>query len=86
MRVEIFYSAGCERCATDLEGLQAAARQVVSELVWREINVLEEIDYAVELGVLTLPAIAVDGELIFGALPSAGQLREALTQRAKRKA
>ncbi|OFZ97788.1 MAG: thioredoxin [Betaproteobacteria bacterium RIFCSPLOWO2_02_FULL_62_17] len=78
MKVEIFYSAGCTQCAGGLENLKTAARQAVDNLEWREINVLEEIDYAVELGVLTLPAIALDGELVFASLPSVRQFRDRL--------
>lgn len=81
MKVEIFYAAGYTRCAAGLENLKAAARQAVRHLEWREINVLEEIDYAVELGVLTLPAIAVDGELVFTSLPNVRQFRYCLVRR-----
>ena len=35
-------------------------------------------DYAVELGVMSSPAIAIDGKLIFSSLPSAAKLRAAL--------
>ena len=45
------------------------------------MNVLDSLDRAVELGVLTLPALAIDGELVFAALPTAPQLRQALLQR-----
>ncbi|OGT79966.1 MAG: thioredoxin [Gammaproteobacteria bacterium RIFCSPLOWO2_02_FULL_61_13] len=81
MKVEIFYSAGCTRCAAGLENLKAAAQQAVKQLEWREINVLEEIDYAVDLGVLTLPAIAVDGVLVFASLPNVRQFRDCLVRR-----
>ena len=47
------------------------------------MNVLEEIDYAVELGVITLPSIVVNGELVFTSMPTARQLREALIKRNK---
>ncbi len=35
-------------------------------------------DYAVKLGVLSTPAIAVDGELLFSSLPSEKKLRQTL--------
>jgi hypothetical protein len=37
--------------------------------------VLDELDYAVSLGVLTLPAMAVNGKLAFPLLPTPEQLR-----------
>jgi predicted thioredoxin/glutaredoxin len=48
---------------------------------WHELNVLENLDHAVDLGVLTLPAIVIDGELAFSSLPTPHQLRDALLRR-----
>ncbi len=82
MKVELFHSAGCSQCAAAQEGLKATAQQTNANIEWREINVLDELDYAVELGVLTLPAIAVDGKLLFSSLPTPQQLRDALIRAA----
>lgn len=81
MKVELFYSPGCAECEAAQAALKAAAHQAVTNIEWRELNVLEELDYAVELGVLSLPSIAVDGELVFTALPTPKQLHEALHRR-----
>jgi thioredoxin 1 len=81
MKLELFFAAGCASCDAAREGLKAAARQEVPDLVWRDVNVLDELDYAVELGVLTLPAVVIDGELVFARLPSPTELGEAIAQR-----
>lgn len=81
MKVELFHAPGCSRCAAAREDLKAAAQTAVTGLEWREINVLDEMDYAVDHGVLSLPAIVVDGELVFSSLPTPQQLRAALTHR-----
>lgn len=81
MKVELFHAPGCGRCAAAREDLKAAAQAAVTELEWREVNVLDEMDYAVDRGVLSLPAILVDGELVFSSLPTPQQLRVALTRR-----
>lgn len=81
MKVELIYTAGCEKCIAARDELKAAAGGVVHNLVWREVNVLEEFDYAVQLGVVTLPSIAIDGEIIFTFLPSGSQLRQEITRR-----
>jgi thioredoxin 1 len=47
------------------------------------VDVLKEIDYAVELGVLSLPAITIDKELVFSSLPTLAQLSQALQQRSR---
>lgn len=83
MKVEMFYTPGCSDCVAAHARLRTAAQEAVKNLVWRELNVLDELDYAVELGVLTLPSIAVDGKLIFTSMPTVAQLRTALIERSK---
>ena len=65
MKIELFYTPGCEKCAGAREDLKAAAEEVIPGVTWRELNALDELDYAVELGVATFPAIAIDGEVVF---------------------
>lgn len=81
MKVELFSSPGCGQCAEAGAALRGVAEHAVPTLEWREVNVLDELDYAVRLGVLTLPAIAIDGELVFTSLPGSTQLRDALLDR-----
>jgi glutaredoxin len=78
--VEVFSTPGCDKCAQSREALKAVA-QSLEAVRWREVNVLDELDYAVELGVLSPPAIAIDGELVFPTLPGAERLREELLRR-----
>lgn len=61
--------------------MKAAAQTAVTELEWRDVNVLDEMEYAVDRGVLSLPAIVIDGELVFSSLPTPQQLRAALNRR-----
>jgi hypothetical protein len=84
MKIELFSSPGCPHCAANQAKPRAAAEAAVSDLEWREVNPVEEIDHAVALGVLTLPSIAIDGELVFTSLPTEQQLRDALLKRAGR--
>ena len=83
MKVELFYTPGCEKCAGARDDLKAAAEQTIPGIVWCELNALDELDYAAELGVVNLPALAIDGELVFSSLPTSAQLRRALTKRMK---
>lgn len=81
-KVEIFSSPGCGKCGHAKDVLQKVVTEIGSgKIEWREVNVLDEMDYAVRLGVLSTPAIAVDGELVFASLPSARQLRRALERK-----
>lgn len=84
MKVELFYSPGCSECAAAQARLRATAEETVRDIDWREVSAVEELDHAVELGVLTLPSIVIDGELVFTSMPSLQQLRAALLERVGR--
>lgn len=79
IKVEVFSSPGCGKCAHAKGALKRVADEIgTGHIEWREVNVLDEMDYAVKLGVLSTPAIAIDGRLAFTALPSVKKLRETL--------
>lgn len=82
IKVEVFSSPGCSKCGQAKEVLRKLADEIGgSRVKWREVNVLEELDYAVSLGVLSTPAIAIDGDLTFTGLPSVPKLRSELNRR-----
>ena len=82
IKVELFSAPGCNRCAHARKKLQRVVEKIGSDrLEWRAVDVLDEIDYAVALGVLSTPAIAVDGKLVFTSLPSSTKLRRSLEDR-----
>jgi thioredoxin 1 len=81
MKVELFYSPGCSACADRQAELRSAAQEAINDVEWREINVLDSVDHAVELGIMTLPSIVIDGEVAFTSMPTVVQLRKALIER-----
>lgn len=83
MKVELIYTEGCEKCATARHELKAAAAAAVHDLVWREINALDEFDYAAQLGVVALLSMAIDGQVAFASLPSALELQQEMLRRTK---
>ncbi len=77
--IEFFTAKGCKRCA--------AARSTVLDLIdelgtqnftYREVDIVDEVDYAVELGVMGSSSIAIDGKLVFPSMPSRSKLRKTL--------
>lgn len=84
MKIEVFYAKGCGSCVAsrrDLkEGVLAAFPGAAA---WSEVDIVENIDYAVELGVLTVPAVAIDGALVFAKLPTVQQMVTELTARGR---
>ncbi len=82
IKVEVFSSPGCSKCSHAKAVLQKLAEEIGGNAIqWREVNILDELDYAVDLGVLSTPAIAINGDLVFGSLPSAVKLRAELEAR-----
>lgn len=81
MKVEVLRSGGCAKCQRELPGLRAAALTVDPGVDWRELDIVQAIDYAVALGVLRPPALAIDGELVFSALPTPRVLAAAMQAR-----
>lgn len=81
MRVEVLHAAGCSKCLRELGGLRTAASEADPTVDWKELDIVQVIDYAVELGVLKAPAVAIDGELVFTSLPTPDALAAAMRER-----
>ncbi len=82
IKVEVFSSPGCSKCGKAKYVLQDIAKDIGGDRInWREVNILDEIDYAVQLGVLSTPSIAINDVLIFTSLPSEKRLRRELLKR-----
>lgn len=82
LNVEVFSSPGCSKCGHAKEVLRKLAEELgAGKIQWREVNILDEMDHAIELGVLSTPSIAINNELIFVSLPSAKKLRTELEAR-----
>ncbi len=75
-KIEIFNTPGCTKCTQAKKHLVQLMDEYGSDVLQvTELNVLEHLDYAVKIGVLTTPAIAIDGKLCFTGLPSVKKLR-----------
>lgn len=79
--IDVFVLPGCERCLSGLGALEEVVRSFgAGTFSWEECNLLQNIDRAVQLGILSAPAIAVDGKLAFSSLPSPQQLHAELAK------
>ena len=82
INVEVFSSPGCSKCSHAKAILEKLVNDLgENKIQWREVNILDELDYAVELGVLSTPAIAINKELVFSSLPSPKKLQAELEKR-----
>lgn len=79
--VEFFFAGGCEKCVEAREDLRKAA-EATSLAEWTEIDIGNNPNRAVDAGVLTTPAVAINGELVFTSAPTPLALRSAIEARA----
>ncbi len=82
MKVEFFFAAGCRKCAASRDVLREAAASVPG-VQWSEVDIAKNPNRVVDAGVLSTPAIAIDGELVFKTAPSARELAGAISKRLK---
>ena len=79
--IEIFVSPVCQRCAHTVQLVQRTVEGLGSDAIrWRSVDVVEELDHAVGVGVLATPSIAIDGRLVFTSPPSEKTLRHVIDQ------
>lgn len=82
INVEVFSSPGCGKCGHAKDVLRSLVDEIGGDKInWKEVNILDDLDRSVELGVMSTPSIAIDGELVFSSLPSAKKLRAELEKR-----
>lgn len=84
IKLELFYSPYCPRCRKARNRLRSVVNSWPGscfELC--ELSVVDELERAVAVGVQQTPALAIDGELIVGPLPSLDLLQTLLRQRLK---
>ena len=77
LTVEFFFAGGCSKCAEARDALREAA-QAAARVEWKEIDIGQNPNRAVDLGVMSTPAVAINGKLVFKTMPSAPELRSAI--------
>ncbi|HEB96189.1 MAG TPA: glutaredoxin [Sedimenticola thiotaurini] len=81
MQIELFSSPGCGRCGETAALLEELVLDLDrADIHWRLVDVIEELDYAVALGVLATPAIAIGGRLVHTGAPGRRRLRELIEE------
>ena len=79
INIELISTFTCRRCEKAQKDVQAMIKAFNNDdILYSEVNVLKQLDYVVQLGVLKTPAIAINGKLIFSSVPSQNQFHKAL--------
>lgn len=81
--VEFFFAGGCSNCAKAREALREVAVSA-AQVEWKEVDIGRNPHRAVEAGVVSTPAVAIDGKLVFTSAPTASDLRCAIKASARR--
>jgi len=77
--VEVLESNFCPKCAVVKDRVEKVAREMGVEV--RLIDPIEEADRIVDLGILTSPAVIVNGKVKFaGVVPSEEKIRKAIEE------
>jgi len=82
LNIEIFSAPGCNKCSKAFQLTAAILKKLDDEsITLRQVNVVDELDYAVDLGIRATPGIAINGVLVFTAMPDTETLRKAIRSR-----
>jgi len=81
--VQILSTPGCAGC-DDVKRTVEAALAGHLGLRWEEIDLVEHPEVAERFGVMTVPAVAIGGELAFTGVPRQRKLAAALAARVRK--
>ncbi len=77
--IEIFSVPGCNKCGKAFQQVKAVLTELADESInLRRVNIVDELDYAVELGIRATPGIVINGVLVFTTMPRTEALRRAI--------
>lgn len=76
-RVQVLSTPGCAGCARAKE-LVAEVLAALPGLDWQEIDLTEHPEVAARYGVMSVPAVVIDGRLEFTSVPKRDELRRRL--------
>lgn len=82
LNIEIFSAPGCNKCSKAFQLAETVLADLESSTIeLRLVNIVEELDYAVELGIRATPGIVINGVLVFTATPTKEALHESIVSR-----
>ncbi|MBN1521258.1 MAG: thioredoxin family protein [Candidatus Aureabacteria bacterium] len=76
--VEDFISPGCVGCPAVKEMLKSLSEELGGDITVEEVDITVDTTRAAQYGVMSVPAIAINGELKFMGVPKKEELKKAL--------
>ena len=78
--VEDFMSPGCVGCPAVKEMLKDLSEELNGEITVEEVDITVDTTRAAQYGIMSVPAIAINGELKFMGVPEKEELKKALIE------
>ena len=78
--VEEFMSPGCVGCPQVKEMLKELSNELEGDVIVEEVDITVDTVRAAQYGIMSVPAVAINGILEFVAVPSREELRKALVE------
>lgn len=82
--VEEFMSPGCVGCPTVQEMLKELSIEFKGKLIVEEVDITVDTARATQYGIMSVPAIAINGILKFVGVPSKEELKKAILEEVER--
>ena len=82
--VEEFMSPGCVGCPAVKEMLKILSEELNGEMIIEEVDITVDTTRAAQYGIMSVPAIAVNGVLKFMGVPKKEELKKALIEELER--
>ena len=82
--VEEFMSPGCVGCPAVKEMLEELSEELSGEVTVEEVDITIDTTRAAQYGIMSVPAIAINGALKFVGVPTKEELKNALAEELER--
>ena len=82
--LEEFMSPGCVGCPAVKEMLKSLSEELSGEITVEEVDITVDTTRAAQYGIMSVPAIAINGVLKFMGVPKKEELKKALMEEFKR--
>jgi small redox-active disulfide protein 1 len=76
--IEMFTSPGCPNCPAVKKMLKELTKELKGEITVEEVDVTAEPTRASQYGVMSVPAVAINGILKFVGVPNREELKKAI--------
>jgi thioredoxin 1 len=78
--IEVFSSQGCVGCPTVKKMLKELYEELEGDITVEEVDIAEDPTRAAEYGIMSVPAVVVNGILKIAGVPSKQELKETIME------